>query len=198
MMPRSSLDLAEVERDKYRRMWAEPCYHIGSPGERAVPLCLKSLPMQPGETVVDAGAGSGRGAVQLVNAGLDVTLLDFCHEAVEPPAKDLPYIDAVLWELPPLSFDWVYCVDVLEHIPPTQVEAVLDGLARSSTKGAFLQICCVEDGCGAAIGETLHLTVHPPSWWKPFIEARWPILADLSHDCYAIYATGPAYPVVRG
>jgi SAM-dependent methyltransferase len=186
------MDWATTEREKYRRMWAEPCYHVGSPGERAVPLCLASLPMQPGETVVDAGAGSGRGAVLLEKAGLAVTLLDFCHTAVEPPAQHLPYIDALLWDLPPLSFDWVYCVDVLEHIPPVHVEQVLDGLARIATKGMYLQICCVDDNCGRAIGETLHLTVHPPAWWHPLVAARWPILADLSRGCYAIYATGPS------
>ena len=59
-MIQMSSTVADLERDKYRRMWAEPSYHQGSPGERAVPLCLHALPMQPGETVVDAGAGSGR------------------------------------------------------------------------------------------------------------------------------------------
>lgn len=186
------MTLADRERDKYRRMWASPNYHLGSPGERAVPRCLKALSMQPGETVVDAGAGSGRGAVLLEQAGLKVTLLDFCRDAVEPPAQHLPYIDAVLWDLPDIACDWVYCVDVLEHIPTEKVDDVLNGLARVATKGAYLQICCVEDGCGEEIGETLHLTVRPPEWWKTLVETRWPILEDLSYGCYAVFAVGPA------
>ena len=185
------MDLAEQERHKYAKIWARPEYHVGSPGERAVPIFLHYVPPARRTTVVDAGCGSGRGAVRLAHAGFEVTCLDFCRTAVEPAAQGFPYIDAVLWEMPPaLSFDWVYCVDVLEHIPTEKVDAVLDGLARLATQGGFLQICCLPDNHGSLIGDTLHLTIQKPNWWKPRIAERWPIVADHSTGEYATYVVG--------
>lgn len=185
--------VAASERDKYERMWAHPDYHLGSPGERAVPLFLSAVPVSKGDTIVDAGAGSGRASVALALAGHAVTMLDFCRNAVEPPAQGLPYIDAVLWDLPELSFDWLYCVDVLEHIPREKVDLVLDGLARIASRGGYLQACCCEDNCGALIGETLHLTVEPPDWWAARVALRWPILKDVSSGSYAQFVVGRPY-----
>ena len=70
-------------------------------------------------------------------------------------------------------FDWIYCVDVLEHLPTEQIDAALDGFTHITRHGGFLQIALFEDGCGNLIGETLHLTVQPYAWWHEKIAARW-------------------------
>jgi hypothetical protein len=41
---------------------------------------------------------------------------------------------------------------------------VLDKIIRNCNT-SWLQIALVEDGMGASIGETLHLTVKPFDWW---------------------------------
>ena len=57
-----------------------------------------------------------------------------------------------------------FCTDVMEHIPPDDVETVLRNI-MASTPRAFFQISTVEDVFGKTIGQPLHLSVHPHAWW---------------------------------
>ena len=71
----------------------------------------------------------------------------------------------------------------MEHIPPEFVDETLKNIFRSADK-VFFQICLQEDHFGQELGETLHLTVKPFTWWRDkiseyatLIEAR-----DLIHN----------------
>jgi 2-polyprenyl-3-methyl-5-hydroxy-6-metoxy-1,4-benzoquinol methylase len=174
------MDLAQVERTKYVRMWREPSYRNWSPGEASVQRFLDGVDWHPHETVVDLGCGTGRAGVALEKAGLDVVLVDCCREAVEPAAAWISFSEQNLWSLHPSLpvYDWIYCVDVLEHLPTEQIDAALDGFARITKRGGFLQIALFEDHCGTLIGETLHLTVKPHEWWREKIAARWTLRED--------------------
>lgn len=165
----------EQEREKYRRMWTEVRgYRSTSPGEKLVPLFLALSSAKPGDTVLDAGCGPGRAALKLQEAGLNAYMLDITPEAPDREARILPFIQACLWSRAVWpDYDWVYCCDVLEHIPPEHVSATLDNLRDMTKKGAFLQIALFADGWGNKIGETLHLSVHDQDWWKERIERRW-------------------------
>jgi len=168
----------EVERDKYTRMWTKvPGYRSTSPGEQLVPHFLKHAAWERGDTLIDLGCGPGRASVKLAEAGLDITQLDIAAESRDWEVKrvGLPFIEASLWELPEGlgTFDWVYCCDVLEHIPPDHVDAALDCMARVTGYGAFMQIALFPEGFGRHIGETLHLTVQPAEWWMERINKRW-------------------------
>jgi len=177
---------AEREQQKYRRMWAFDQYHNSSPGERVVQTFLQSCRPSPGETVADVGAGTGRAGKKLAETGLVVTLLDCCPEANE---TSLPCREVILWDLPSdlPRFDWIYCVDVLEHIPTEYVEQTLRKMARITGKGGYLQVCCVPDNCGKMIGETLHLTVQPMDWWAKQIQAHWPIASQQTDGTYSTF-----------
>jgi hypothetical protein len=66
----------------------------------------------------------------------------------------------------PKGFDAVFCTDVMEHIPPEHVDAVLLNLRKASGKAAFLGIALFEDGFGPQIiGAHLHLTIRPSARW---------------------------------
>lgn len=164
----------EKERHKYRRMWAQNSYRQYSPGADAVESFLKECNWKPGETVADLGCGTGRAAKGLSEAGLKPTLFDMIPEAVE--TKEFPFHEVNLWDLPRelQPFDWIFCVDVLEHIPPEHIEPTLKGLNSLTRKGGYIQVCCVPDGCGRSIGEELHLTINPPEWWLEQLSQRWP------------------------
>lgn len=66
-------------------------------------------------------------------------------------------------------FEGVICVDVLEHIPPADVQTVLQELFAYTESGIgflFLAIACRPAKKSFSNGENLHLTIQPPSWWR--------------------------------
>jgi hypothetical protein len=66
----------------------------------------------------------------------------------------------------------VVCTDVLEHIEPEHLDAVLRHVCSLAKKAVFLQIAtrpakkCLPDGRNA------HLTVQSAEWWLAKIPAR--------------------------
>ena len=192
--PQPSRHTALREREKYRRMWVEiPGYRANSPGEKLVAKFLSIAAWGKGDTLIDCGSGTGRAAKQLSEAGLTVLMLDICREAADVDNR-LPFVTACLWDMPfNQRFDWVYCTDVLEHIPTEHVDATLDNLAAMTGYGAFLQIALFPDGFGQRIGQTLHLTVKPADWWLERIQKRWQIKTwEIEEGRYLIALTGEA------
>lgn len=181
----------EQEAGKYRRMWTEvAAYRSNSPGERLVPTFLDWASWQKGESLIDLGCGTGRASVQLQRAGFDVTCLDITPDSLDSkvrgamPGLSMDFIEGCLWSLPPMKRrDWVFCCDVLEHIPPEHVDATLDAIARLTRRGAFMQIALWQDSFGSHINETLHLSVNNAGWWLERIKRRLTIVrTDPSGD----------------
>lgn len=165
----------EQEREKYRKIWGFKDYRRNSPGERLVTHARAHWKYEQGDTLIDLGCGTGRAGKIFAQKKFKVTLLDLAPNCLDPDI-DLPFINACLWELPPLpKFDWIYSADVLEHIPPEHVDAVLDSMAALTGKGGFFHIAHFRDGCGELINDRLHLTIQPPEWWQPKIQARWQV-----------------------
>lgn len=173
-----------TEYSKYRKMWTFPEYHQYSPGEAAVPIFLERTGWSLGDTVLDMGCGTGRAGAALKAAGLNVYLVDLCPEAVE--VTNLTFLQMCLWNIPAwVKADWIFCVDVLEHIPFKFMSDTIFQLARATRYGGYIQIACFEDSCGNLIGEKLHLTVKDPSWWRTVIEGYFTIDIDLSEGEWA-------------
>lgn len=154
-----NVPLEERERGKYARMWENPDYGNFSPGLQIAPFARQF--MQPGQTLLDLGCGAGKAGQWLSDHGLDVTLMDHVGAQVE---SDLPFIEGCIWEFMP-NVDWIFCADVMEHLPPEKVDTVME-LMASHARQVFLQIHCAEDHFGETIGERLHLTVEKPDWWR--------------------------------
>lgn len=186
-------DLLSEERRVYTEIWSGvESYGAHSPGEHLIPIfecCVADqVAVESGNTVVwspkdltvlDAGTGSGKGALALAAAGFDVTTCDVTNAGL-PPEFPLPYHDACLWrDLSPLArgvghpgrtkFDYVYSCDVLEHIPPQFTMLAIDQMLRIARRGLFLSISLVPDNFGAWVGEPLHKTIMPFQWWKDSI-----------------------------
>ncbi len=180
--------LALAERRKYMRMWERPEYHRYSPGKAHAPVAIERLDMKAGESLYDLGCGAGAAIPIFVHHGLLVRGVDIAmspalaNYALQtsktlPPHRRPFMTAACLWALPMdwATRDWIYCVDVLEHIPPEKVDSVLFHIARLMGKGGYLSIHCHPDGCGALIGETLHLTVERPEWWLAKLAAHFAV-----------------------
>lgn len=161
------------EQRKYEKLWAMDQYRSVSPGEEAAQVFLKQSAPLPDSTCIDFGCGTGRGGLMLAFMGkMIVTLVDFADNALDEDVKNatisqptrIKWLQADLNEPLPIQASYGYCTDVMEHIPPDEVDRVLVNILKSASH-VFFQIDCGADNCGRLIGESLHLTVKPPHWW---------------------------------
>ena len=125
----------------------------GTSGAKWAKKVARLIARTGAETVLDYGCGKG-----LLAAGL-------------PDANSREYDPAVPGkDAEPEPADLVVCTDVLEHIEPDCLDAVLDHLRQVTRKHAFVNISTraavkfLEDGRNA------HLIIQPPGWWKTRIE----------------------------
>lgn len=188
------------EKELYERMWAREEYRAISPGEEVARVFLQQAKPRKGASVLDLGCGTGRGGLNLaVFGGLDVTLVDFarnCLDAdilpmLETQAHALRFVQADLSKHLPVSAEYGFCADVLEHIPPEQVDAVLNNCLRAAAH-CFFHISCVDDSCGVLVGHKLHLSVHDYAWWLNKFNERQCIIhwsQDSGSSCL-FYVTG--------
>jgi 2-polyprenyl-3-methyl-5-hydroxy-6-metoxy-1,4-benzoquinol methylase len=175
------MGLVEQERATYEAMWTVADYAKTSPGEQLLPAFLEMAGIEKpkGQTVLDAGCGAGKGALKLREAGFTVTLADLTPAGLLPDVQDLPFLEMALWDPIPTwsrslfgrKFDWVYCCDVLEHVPPTFAMLVVSRLLEASRKGVFLSIALQGDNFGVWVGKPLHQTVQGFVQWREQLSA---------------------------
>jgi len=170
------MDLLERERETYRQMWAVDEYAQHSPGEHYLPIFLDMIGVTRCEddaSVLDAGCGSGQGGVALSRLGFNVLLCDVTPDGLVSDAMALPYVDACLWHDLRVwgPFDYVYCCDVLEHIPTAFTMLVVRRLLDVAAHGVFLSISFQPDVMGHWVGTPLHQTVMPFTWWRDALSA---------------------------
>lgn len=73
----------------------------------------------------------------------------------------------------PAPANMVFCGDVLEHIEPEYLDAVLDDIRRCTLHCTLLIISLAPSKKTLADGRNAHLIVEPPSWWMPRLCSRW-------------------------
>lgn len=151
------------EQEKYQRMWAHSAYRTVSPGEECVDTFLNIC--KPDGLVIDFGCGTGRAALKIKEYGCYVQLIDFTDNSRDPAAMELAFHQHDLTEPLNIMAKYGYCTDVMEHIAPENVEKVINNIMNVA-KTTFFQISTVPDNMGSIIGQQLHLTVRPHSWWK--------------------------------
>ena len=150
------------EREKYQLMWQFDSYRESSPGERVVDFYLKEF--RPKGLVIDFGCGTGRASL-IIHKHNPVMLLDFVDNCRDEEAQSLPFIQWDLTDPIPVSANYGFCSDVLEHIPEQDVAKVIANIMQSAIH-VFFQISVVDDVMGDPINQSLHVTIKPHSWWK--------------------------------
>lgn len=158
------MGLAEHEAAKYGQVWGIPDYHAYSHGEAWADsdLFAEVTGCKPGESVIDLGCGTGRGGKLLAEkCGLVPTFLDLVK------VGDLaPFIEQPLWRPIPGEWDHGLCCDVLEHLPPEFTMLAVANMLAACRRGVFLSICFQDEAFSEMVGEPLHLTVMPFTWWR--------------------------------
>lgn len=159
------METHESERDKYSRMWDVDAYRERSPGLRVFASAYQWMKPVAGSSFTDWGCGTGQVGEELDKLGHRVTLVDIAGNAYRGA---LPFVVAPLWDLPASleATDYGFCADVMEHVPREFVEPTLGQIASRTKTAAFFQIALFADHFGDEIGETLHLSVFPPDWWR--------------------------------
>ena len=79
----------------------------------------------------------------------------------------IPGMDAA-----PTPADLVVCGDVMEHVEPEFVDAVLADVRRLTRVRAFFVIAQHEAKKVLADGRNAHLSVHPQSWWADKLKSH--------------------------
>lgn len=168
------------EHEKYRRLWTQhPEYRQVAPGEGIAELFLKVARPKSDSHIIDFGAGTGRGALNLALFGaLIVHMIDFVAECLDEDVRAatisqptrIDFTQHHLRKPIPIQAEYGFCTDVMEHIPPAEVEITLFNILKSA-QHVFFQISCEDDVCGKLIGHPLHLSVHPFQWWKEKFES---------------------------
>lgn len=178
----TSSELVSRERANYDLMWGVPAYRDSSPGAQYVPFFVEMGGPRPTDQILDAGCGAGQGALALVRAGFpDVVMCDLSTAGIDDPEQPWPadvarprFHQVCLWHdlrgqlgyLAGEKVDWVYCCDVLEHIPPQFTMLVIARLLEVARKGVFLSINLMPDELGAWIGTPLHQSVQTFVAWR--------------------------------
>lgn len=156
------------EQAKYEIMWTQSEYRIVAPGEmvagRFVQIC------RPEGKVLDIGCGTGRGSMVIEKlTECELLLIDFTANSRDPQAMRLPFLQCDITKDIPAKGHYAFCTDVMEHIPPADVDAAIQNVMKAAPR-AFFQISLVDDALGGLIGQPLHLSVYPFAWWIAVFE----------------------------
>lgn len=138
------LDLQELERSSFQQVLADMDRMVASdpvsylhPGKRwEYPWALEraAADLVEGARVLDVGAGDSIFPVYLATRGLDVTAVDVAFDGslAAHHGVDVKYVQSDMAHMPLLeeSFDVVFCISVIEHLPEPAVPWALAELRR--------------------------------------------------------------------
>lgn len=149
-----------AETSKYNAAWAIDDYLHTSPGEVYSGMFGDIAKPKAGQTVIDLGCGVGAGGKALADKyNLVVTFLDLVN------VRKGPTLVQPLWQPIGGSYDYGYCCDVMEHVPP-EFSMLVAANILASCKRAFFSISFLPDYFGRVVGEPLHMNVQPFAWWR--------------------------------
>jgi SAM-dependent methyltransferase len=148
------------EVEKYRGIYTDTSGrykrygHSNHGGAAALAILAREKPRR----VLDAGCGWNEFAIAARARGIDTTGVDFAcpgADVVADIARGLPFPDK--------AFEVITSFDMLEHLRPDQVDAVLAEMCRLSWR--FILSISYVPSVNKWQGETLHPTVRDEAWW---------------------------------
>lgn len=158
--------LLTAERDRYDELFLSvDAYRDHSPGAGYARVFAEMTGAPPGSLVVDAGCATGKGGLALHELGYLVHLVDLTSTGLVDEARGLPFTEGAL-QLGLPSCDYVFCTDVLEHLPPEWTMLALARMLEAARSRVFCSIALQPDAFGVWVGAPLHQTVMDYQWWR--------------------------------
>jgi len=98
----------------------------------------------------------------------------------------------------PVPMQMVTCIDVLEHIEPECLNAVLDDLEKVTGLVGFFTICTVPAKKRLSDGRNAHLIVKSPQWWIKKLWKRFDLQTyQLVGDSFYVIVYAKRKPVIE-
>jgi hypothetical protein len=128
------------------------------------------------------------GVTQLLDYGCGRARL-FQHLQVEHPMKLQGYDPAIPgFSGDPIPMQMVTCIDVLEHVEPECLDAVLDDLVRVTEVIGFYTVCTEPAEKTLSDGSNAHKIIKPKEWWLEKIMSRFDLhtFQDFGNGFYVV------------
>lgn len=141
-------------------------------------------------TVVDVGCGNGSSLRWLTSEGYTPTGLDIARNCCKSPYVVADIVSEQSRNIG--LFDYGFCVDVLEHIPPNDVSAAIANIRAIVRRGVYFHIAIGPDKDGEQIGEVLHLSIFDRDWWHMALGKQFPLILELRNipqNSYTVFAS---------
>ncbi len=129
----------------------------GTGGYSHVPMAAKFARELEASSILDYGSGRGTFKTEWRKQGLPGGVIEF-----DPGFPDKAVI--------PKPADMVVCTDVLEHVEPEKLDAVLTHIFRIGRKGAYLVIATKASNKVLPDGRNSHLIQKGLDYWQSKIE----------------------------
>lgn len=128
--------------------------YYGTSSGKWVDVVMQLVNRKGARSVLDYGCGKGD-----LGRGLSFPIAEYDPSI---PGKDSR----------PEAADLVVCTDVLEHIEPECLDAVLDDLKALTRKAVFLSVATRPAKKTLPDGRNAHLIIKPAEWWLPKLMDR--------------------------
>lgn len=166
--------MSEIE--KYHKIYSDPHTKYGAT-THGLPYLQRILELKP-QHMIDVGCGQNNLAILLRQHDINVVGLDPAAPQADyqHPADNIPFPDN--------SFDLLTAFDVLEHIHPSEVTAVLTEFRRVMTPTGKALFTIANFSCSCGTGSELHPTQWTIDKWTKVLTHN---LGSVAHTENAVH-----------
>jgi hypothetical protein len=153
--------ISDDYRAQQKHLHENTVYGVAS--AQFAPLVAKLIDQYAVSELLDYGAGSRLTLIRTISEKR-LCKNKFDYHPYEPAVEQ--------YAATPEPRDMVACIDVLEHIEPDCLDAVLDDLKRCTLRVGLFSVHCGPANKRLPDGRNAHLIQEPPEWWLPKITDR--------------------------
>ena len=113
-----------------------------------------------GDSILDVGCGRGHYLKKFIKLGYAPVGIEPSEYVIKKNLKNLPVIHGTIQDIKD-NYDALYCMDVLEHIDPEEIDKNLAHLAKHAPKALY----GIANHSDVWDGVELHLIQQPAIWW---------------------------------